>query len=159
MTIKSIALRLLPGALLCAVLAILMVGGWLPTRKKPTLPEVAKVEVPAVVLPEPVPEPAPAPEPIIEAAPAPPDPEPEPVSHALAAMDLIAKMRTAPSAPKPKTVKRSPAPPPHQVVVMAPLPMVDPGPAPTGPRWPTYVVRLRDDALPWWRVVFREGGE
>lgn len=156
MTIKSIALRLLPGALLCAVLAILMAGGWLPTRKKPSVPEVAKIDVPAVVLPEPVPEPDPPPQPIIEEAPAPPDPEPEPVSHALAAMDLIAKMRTVPSALKPKTVKRSPAPP---VVVIAPLPIVDPGPSPNGPRWPTYVVRLRDDALPWWRVVFREGGE
>lgn len=158
MTMKSLALRLLPGALLCVVLAILMAGGWLPTRKKPPVSEVTKVEVPPVAQPEPVPEPAGEPAPIVEEPTPPtsdPEPEPEPVSHALAAMDLIAKMRAAPPASKPKTVKRSPAPP----AVVVPLPIVDPGPAPTGPRWPTYVVRLRDDALPWWRLGFREGGE
>lgn len=156
MTMKSLALRLLPGAMLCAVLAILMAGGWLPTRKKPPAPEVTKVDVPPVAQPEPVPDPADALAPAVD-EPTPPtlDPEPEPVSHALAAMDLIAKMRAAPPAFKPKPVKRSPAPP----AVVVPLPIVDPGPAPTGPRWPTYVVRLRDDALPWWRLGFREGGE
>jgi hypothetical protein len=158
MTTKSLALRLLPGVLLCIVLVVLMAGGWIPTRTHVTKTDAAIDQVPAVAAPPPVVAPTPDPGEPPEREPKPEEPAtPVDLSATQAAVEILAALRRVPPPAAPRQRKRAPAPP----IVLAPLPVapVDPGPAAAGPRWPTYVSRLRDDSPPWWRLGFREGGE
>lgn len=153
---RAILLRLVPGTVFVTGALLLVASGWLHTAPPALTPPAAIVvtaetppdpghaETPAIVLPaEPAPdlqaalaelEPLPDLRPLLIAEPAKPDPPPPP--------------------PPPR--RRAP------VQIAVALPIERPPPPPdasdvVGPRWPTYLVRLREVVSDWRITAFREG--
>lgn len=138
--------RLIPGILACAAIAAVMALGWHKTTPQPRPIQQAQEAAPIVVASIP-PADQETPPGASVALPALPELPPMPEITALATPP-------PPIDPKPAVVQPTRRPPPK--VATPPTPAPEPDlPAATGPRWPTYMVKLRELAPPDWRdVVF-----